>query len=745
MKTNNKSGVNRGRANSTSGIATTKKSEAPPAMGPVAAEVHRKSSEAARVYRRSMLTTKAKRADELQISVPPEVRGVTGLAALRKFDHDDDDHKGATVAFKAPDIAAVTAIDVAPKLALADAIDASIGLAQEIRDGSPVVLVDVTDLELLERIALIWRDVMLPSAAACAKISAGGLRHGRHDAAYMVVRSPAKPRDVDDIRRSVLEALALAVPVFAFTPGAEAHLPAELQRACTHRLTLSRLDSATITRTIEIVSGRKCRKRLTSAAASVTSMADIAIAVRFDRKPTVCITGLERLAAEKNATRDSRDLTLDQLHGMDEAVNWARSAIDDVEAWKRKKIPFSSISAKIALNGPPGTGKTTFAKVFAAEAKFPLVTASLAQWQGSGEGHLGHLLRAMKQDFDRARALADPVCVLFIDEFDSFPNRAELTHSHKDYQIEVVNALLEQVDGLASQGHLIIIGACNDVSRCDPALVRPGRLNPVIEIKLPDLATLERMFRVRLGDDLKNEDLTDICERSLGGAGADVERVVADARRMARRDGGRSLTYGDLRNAVSSTHDMSDVQRRRSAVHEAGHIVIEVLLNGADGVHATIAVSSRIGGRVVRTRDLDAAGTYEDYARRLQVLLAGRTAEILLLGDCGHGSGGVPGSDLQIAGAMAAAMAGSIGHSGPHPLLYLASRERTDELLTYSEIRRAAGEELLKAEDACRALLQRHRGALQAVAEVLVEFGRIDGVAVARLMAEQNSWKALRA
>ena len=87
---------------------------------------------------------------------------------------------------------------------------------------------------------------------------------------------------------------------------------------------------------------------------------------------------------------------------------------------------------------------------------------------------------------------------------------------------------------------------------------------------------------------------------------------------------------------------------------------------------------------------------------------------------------------------MAAAMAGSVGLAGTRPLLFLAARENTPELLSYPEVRLAANEELTKAADSCRALLQRHRGALEAVTEVLLAEGRIDGHAVAMLMAESN-------
>ena len=713
----------------------------PAAMGPLEAETHRLAVEAARTYRKAMAAAQARRIEQLDATeIPTAVKGFVGLAALRKRPRDDDDDDDVPVANKNAKVEAVTAVDIAARLMLARQIDRHEGLANAIRCATPVVIVDVPDPAMLERLARLWQDVVLPAAAVCAKIGGSGtLRHGQYDAVSVVTKTPTKVKDVEETRRATLDALGLAVPVIAFSPRAESYLPAELLLACTDRLAIPPLDARTIVRTIEIVTGRTCRARLDDVTVARMGLDEIAIAVRFDRAPANCIAGLRRLADAKTVKRGPRDLTLDELHGMNDAVAWARAAIVDLNLWRRGAVgSWSAVSSKVLLNGPPGTGKTTFAAVFARAAGLPIVTASLAGWQA--QGHLGDLLKAMHADFRKARELANSSsgCVLFIDEIDAFADRSSIRHDHADYVIQVVSGLLELTDGLAGNENLFLVAACNDVRRCDPALVRPGRFNPVIEVSLPNLADLEKMFRVRLGEDLVGADLREVCERTLGGSGAEVERIVNDARRLARQDGARSVVMQDLLRILKSEDARPQALRHRTAIHEAGHIVVDVLFNGAAGIHATISPSRGIGGRVVRTEIKESAGTYEDYSRRIQILLAGRTAEILLCGDCGHGSGGVAGSDLETAAAMAAAMAGSVGLSGSRPLLFLAPRERTWDLLSYPEVRLAANDELVKASDACLAILQRHRCALEAVAEVLLTEGRIDGTAVARLMASAN-------
>ena len=93
----------------------------------------------------------------------------------------------------------------------------------------------------------------------------------------------------------------------------------------------------------------------------------------------------------------------------------------------------------------------------------------------------------------------------------------------------------------ASQGRegVIVIGASNDLRRCDPALLRAGRLNEIVKISLPNPDELEKMLRVRLGSDLPDVDLRDLSELAVGMTGADIEKIVKDAKRSARQANAR--------------------------------------------------------------------------------------------------------------------------------------------------------------------------------------------------------------
>lgn len=269
----------------------------------------------------------------------------------------------------------------------------------------------------------------------------------------------------------------------------------------------------------------------------------------------------------------------------------------------------------------------------------------------------------MRAAFDEARRKSP--CILFIDEIDAFGDRETFKGENAHYNVEVVSGLLECLDGVDQREGVVVVGACNHPDRLDAALVRPGRLDRHIRITLPDAAAREGNIRWHLENALAGERLSSIAARTEGWSGAALERLVRDARRLARR-ARRAITTADFTASLPPTIAIPDHMMRRTAVHEAGHATVAVVLGRKFEfveIRDTVELASgsqalggvRIGPRTVADK------TTQTLLDKICFLLAGAAAEEVILGNRSIGGGGELGSDLHLATLTALRLETSYG------------------------------------------------------------------------------------
>ncbi|MGA3353993.1 MAG: AAA family ATPase [Acidimicrobiales bacterium] len=443
---------------------------------------------------------------------------------------------------------------------------------------------------------------------------------------------------------------------------------------------------------------------------------------------------------------------LGDLRGMGEARQIAEDLIEDIRAAQAGLIPWSAVDRGLLLIGAPGSGKTTLARAIAKECGVKFVVASASKWQSAG--YLDAHLRAMRADFAEARRYAP--AVLFLDEIDSIGSREHLQDTNAVYQTEVINALLEQIQGIGTTDSVIVIGATNYLDKVDPALRRAGRLDQVVEIPLPNIDSLAQIFGYYLssyqaGGSLVAADIDAraLGELSFGLTGADVEFFIRGAARRARREG-RPLAQIDLVAEVTrrprrpdSAPRLAPEEMRRVAVHEAGHTVARLISSTRGNDLTFVSIIPRLDGSLGFTAAVPAGTqvlTRRSMLEQLETVLAGRAAEEVVFGadDIGAGAGGPDtNSDLAVGTRLATLVVCQSGlgeggslHWTTQPTA--AQQQQIDELLRncYSSI---------------RARLQVQRSLLDRVAGALEQKQELSGNELRRLVASSGDATATTA
>ena len=180
----------------------------------------------------------------------------------------------------------------------------------------------------------------------------------------------------------------------------------------------------------------------------------------------------------------------------------------------------------VLLVGAPGTGKTLLARAVATERESNFISIKgpelLSKYVGESE-------RAVREIFRKARQAAP--CIIFIDEIDSIATARDSDSNDSMVTERVVDTLLTEMDGLQEVKNVVVIAATNRPDMIDPALMRPGRFDKIIEISVPDAETREAIFKVHTKRmPLDNSiDLRKLAEATEGYTGAEIENICREA------------------------------------------------------------------------------------------------------------------------------------------------------------------------------------------------------------------------
>jgi cell division protease FtsH len=448
---------------------------------------------------------------------------------------------------------------------------------------------------------------------------------------------------------------------------------------------------------------------------------------------------------------DDVKVSFQDVAGVDEAEDELREIVEFLKNPRKYTTLGGRIPKGVLLVGPPGTGKTLLARAVAGEAKVPFFSLSGSEFV---EMFVGVGAARVRDLFSQAESKSP--CIVFIDELDALGKvRVQSPMGSHEEREQTLNQLLAEMDGFDSRKAVIIMGATNRPEVLDPALLRPGRFDRQVLVDKPDIKGREQVLRihtrqVKVAPDV---DLKKVAARTVGFAGADLANLVNEAALLAARKDKTAVQMSDFEEAIDrlvagleKRRVMNAREREIVAYHEAGHALVATALPGLDPVHK-ISIVQRGFGALGYTMQLPLEDKYlmtrTDLRHQLAVLLGGRTAEEIALGEISTGAQ----NDLQRASDIARAMVtewgmsdsiGAINYAGEKRNRFLELglgqerglyAEETARLID-SEVKRI----MTEAHDTARRVLTEQRPQLEAVTRRLLEREVMEGDELRRIL-----------
>jgi cell division protease FtsH len=375
-----------------------------------------------------------------------------------------------------------------------------------------------------------------------------------------------------------------------------------------------------------------------------------------------------------------KKITFKDVAGVDEAKEELKEIIEFLrEAQKFQKLG-GRIPKGVLLVGPPGTGKTLLARAVAGEANVPFFSISGSDFV---EMFVGVGASRVRDLFEQGKKNAP--CIIFIDEIDAVGRHrgAGLGGGH-DEREQTLNQLLVEMDGFEANDGVILVAATNRPDVLDPALLRPGRFDRRVIVGRPDVRGREEVLRVHakkvpLADDV---DLRVLARGTPGFSGADLANMVNEAALTAARSNRKAVFMIDFEQAKDKVMMgaerksmlLTEDDKRDTAYHEAGHVLVAAKRNHADPLHkVTIIPRGMALGVTMQLPEEDKHTVTKDYLEtQLAILMGGRCAEEIFMNRKTTGAG----NDIERSTELARKMVCEYGMSSMGPLTFGKKEEQ---------------------------------------------------------------------
>jgi cell division protease FtsH len=362
----------------------------------------------------------------------------------------------------------------------------------------------------------------------------------------------------------------------------------------------------------------------------------------------------------KLSSSSQKKVTFKDVAGVDEAKDELQEIIEFLKEPQKFQKLGGRIPKGVLLMGPPGTGKTLMARAVAGEANVPFFSISGSDFV---EMFVGVGASRVRDLFEQGKKNAP--CIVFIDEIDAVGRHrgAGLGGGH-DEREQTLNQLLVEMDGFESNEGVILVAATNRPDVLDPALLRPGRFDRRIVVNRPDVKGREGILgvhtrKIPMSDDV---EVPVLARGTAGFSGADLANLVNEAALNAARYNQKVVRMHDfefakdkvLMGSERRSMIISDAEKRVTAIHEAGHALLTVLLPHADPIHKVTIIPRGMALGLTQQLPADEKHNYSrEYLNdQIAILLGGRIAEEITMDSLTTGAG----NDLERATELARKM-----------------------------------------------------------------------------------------
>lgn len=373
-----------------------------------------------------------------------------------------------------------------------------------------------------------------------------------------------------------------------------------------------------------------------------------------------------------NLTRNNDKIKFDDIIGYKEVKREFVETVHKLKNYESMKKKGIATPKGILLTGPPGVGKTMFAKALANECNASFLYATGADFV---ELYVGTGARRVRSLFANARYMAP--CIIFIDEIDALGKRDG--YGMDSERLSTINQLLAEMDGINENKAVLVVAATNHKDKVDSALLRPGRFDKKIDIPNPDLETrfkilsfynqkINKNLKYREMDTSSEElpllDLNRFAKMTAGMSGADLKNLIDEAKNIFVRDNPNFIDINLSDKQMQEAFDTillgvnvsknNPKELERVAYHELGHAIVGHKLGSNTNVEK-ITISGRgnaLGYTLQTPKEELKLSTKNELLNQITVYLAGRAAEEVLLSDVSSGCA----DDLQKANAIAQKM-----------------------------------------------------------------------------------------